>query len=158
MQRSPPARSTVVSRSVAVVVGVALLALDLPVLRTPSPHAPCFPVGGTEDFLDELDLSSILSWVLSTPDHPSNKSVRFPGRKTKHAWFECGELGRKSKITSPVNQKKKDKNEEVSGCDVVVEGPWSTFEGLGGVTMTEEDKRAEPLETCHSTLTNTDQH
>ena len=42
-----------------------------------------------------------LSWVLSAPGHPSNKSVEFSGRKMKHAFgFECGELGRKAKITS----------------------------------------------------------
>ena len=29
------------------------------------------------------------------------RNVEFPDRKTKHAWFECGELGRKSKITNP---------------------------------------------------------
>ena len=54
---------------------------------------------------------------------------------------------------------KKRRGQRLSGVMiVVVEGPWSTFEGLGGVTMAEEDKRAEQLETCHSTLTNTDQH
>ena len=56
-----------------------------------------------------------------------------------------------------VKSEKNAKHVLVSGCDVqvvVVEGPWSTFEGLGGVTMAEEDKRAERLETCHSRLTN----
>ena len=59
----------------------------------------------------------------------------------------------------PVKSEKMLKTKRSAGaCDVVVEGPWSTSGGLGGVTMAEEDKRAEQLETCHSTLTDTDQH
>ena len=78
-----------------------------------------------------------LSWVLSAPGHPSNKSVEFPGRKIKHAWFECGELGRKSKITSPGKSnffflKKNAKRSASKRCDVLLVGSRGALEYARG--------------------------